>query len=263
MLGTLVAGRLAGWPTRRTPTPYERGHPDRDLAGGQGRLRARACSGTCCSCLVQLATALILYTGANTPFTGFPFLASFVAEDSFLPRQLTRRGHRLAFSNGIIVLTVLSLALLLGHRRPRRQRWSRSTRSACSPASPWPASGWPSTTATAPDGRAGGSKLAINALGRRRLGAGRADLRGHQVHRGRLAGRGDLPARRRRADPAQRRVPARGGGAGRAAPRLRAADAGRGTPCWSSSTRSTWRVAGPALRPRAARVRPRSARSIS
>ncbi|MDQ1718256.1 MAG: hypothetical protein QOE89_2209 [Pseudonocardiales bacterium] len=64
--------------------------------------------------LVQLATALILYTGANTPFTGFPFLASFIAEDSFLPRQLTRRGHRLAFSNGIIVLTVAAVALLLG-----------------------------------------------------------------------------------------------------------------------------------------------------
>ena len=63
--------------------------------------------------LVQLATALILYTGANTPFTGFPFLASFVAEDSFLPRQLTRRGHRLAFSNGIIVLTVSAIVLLL------------------------------------------------------------------------------------------------------------------------------------------------------
>ncbi|WP_374193003.1 APC family permease [Streptomyces sp. AV19] len=61
---------------------------------------------------VQLATALILYTGANTPFTGFPFLASFVAEDRFLPRQLTRRGHRLAFSNGIICLTIISLALL-------------------------------------------------------------------------------------------------------------------------------------------------------
>lgn len=63
--------------------------------------------------LVQAATALILFTGANTPFTGFPFLTSFVAGDSFLPRQLTRRGHRLAFSNGIIVLSVLAIALLL------------------------------------------------------------------------------------------------------------------------------------------------------
>ncbi len=64
--------------------------------------------------LVQIATALILITGANTPFTGFPFLASFIAEDSFLPRQMTRRGHRLAFSNGILVLTVAALVLLLG-----------------------------------------------------------------------------------------------------------------------------------------------------
>jgi amino acid transporter len=63
--------------------------------------------------LVQVATALILFTGANTPFTGFPFLANFVAEDSFLPRQLTRRGHRLAFSNGIIILTLLSMILLI------------------------------------------------------------------------------------------------------------------------------------------------------
>ncbi|HWD25387.1 MAG TPA: APC family permease, partial [Acidimicrobiales bacterium] len=64
------------------------------------------------ACL-QAATALILILAANTSYTGFPFLVSFVAEDSFLPRQLTVRGHRLVFSNGIIVLTVFSIALLL------------------------------------------------------------------------------------------------------------------------------------------------------
>jgi amino acid transporter len=63
--------------------------------------------------VVQFATVLILYTGANTSFNGFPFLASYVAEDSYLPRQLTRRGHRLSFSNGILVLTVVAVALLL------------------------------------------------------------------------------------------------------------------------------------------------------
>ena len=62
---------------------------------------------------LQAATAAILFTGGNTSFTGFPFLASFVAEDSFLPRWLTRRGHRLVFSNGIIVLAALSLTLML------------------------------------------------------------------------------------------------------------------------------------------------------
>ena len=61
---------------------------------------------------VQAATALILYTGGNTSFNGFPFLANFVAEDAFLPRWLTKRGHRLVFSNGIIVLAVLSCSLL-------------------------------------------------------------------------------------------------------------------------------------------------------
>jgi amino acid transporter len=63
--------------------------------------------------MVQLATLLILYTGGNTSFNGFPFLASFVAGDRFLPRQLTKRGHRLTFSNGIIVLAIVAIGLLL------------------------------------------------------------------------------------------------------------------------------------------------------
>jgi amino acid transporter len=63
--------------------------------------------------LVQAASAAVLFAGANTGFTGFPAMASFVAEDQFLPRPLTKRGHRLRFSNGIITLTVLAVALLL------------------------------------------------------------------------------------------------------------------------------------------------------
>jgi len=63
--------------------------------------------------LVQASSAAILFTGANTGFNGFPALASFVAEDRFLPRPLTKRGHRLVFSNGVITLTVLAVALLL------------------------------------------------------------------------------------------------------------------------------------------------------
>jgi hypothetical protein len=46
--------------------------------------------------ILQAGTAAILFTGGNTSFTGFPYLASFVAEDSYLPRWLTRRGQRLA-----------------------------------------------------------------------------------------------------------------------------------------------------------------------
>lgn len=79
---------------------------------------ARAVFGTgvvghVCFILVQASTAAILFTGANTSFNGFPALASFVAEDRFLPRQLMKRGHRLVFSNGIIALTALSVLLLL------------------------------------------------------------------------------------------------------------------------------------------------------
>ncbi len=66
--------------------------------------------------LVQFATLLILYTGGNTSFNGFPFLANYVASDKYLPRQLTKRGHRLAFSNGIIVLGIVSLSLIIVFR---------------------------------------------------------------------------------------------------------------------------------------------------
>ena len=63
--------------------------------------------------LVQLATMMILYTGGNTSFNGFPYLTNFVANDRFLPRQLTKRGHRLAFSNGIVMLGSMALVLVL------------------------------------------------------------------------------------------------------------------------------------------------------
>ena len=65
---------------------------------------------------LQITTYLILVLAANTSFTGFPYLASFAAEDSFLPRQFSRRGHRLAFSNGIIVLTILAEILIIATR---------------------------------------------------------------------------------------------------------------------------------------------------
>lgn len=63
--------------------------------------------------IVQFATVLILFTGGNTSFNGFPYLASYVAGDRFLPRQLTKRGHRLAFSNGIVVLGIIAVVLVI------------------------------------------------------------------------------------------------------------------------------------------------------
>jgi amino acid transporter len=108
ILGTLVAG--ISWLAHVTHAiPYVSGFPtvisqEADLVFGH--------SAHFMYFVVQATTALILYTGGNTSFNGFPFLTSFVAEDAFLPRWLTKRGHRLVFSNGIIVLTVLAVTLL-------------------------------------------------------------------------------------------------------------------------------------------------------
>ena len=60
---------------------------------------------------IQGVTMLILVLAANTSFADFPRLASFLARDRFIPRQFANRGDRLAFSNGIIILALLSIGL--------------------------------------------------------------------------------------------------------------------------------------------------------
>jgi amino acid transporter len=62
---------------------------------------------------LQGVTTLILVLAANTSFADFPRLAYFLARDRFIPRQFANRGDRLAFSNGIIILAVLSATLLV------------------------------------------------------------------------------------------------------------------------------------------------------
>ena len=63
--------------------------------------------------VVQYATAAILIIAANAAFAGFPQLASMLARDSFLPRQLGNIGDRLSYSNGIILLAVAAIALVV------------------------------------------------------------------------------------------------------------------------------------------------------
>jgi amino acid transporter len=65
---------------------------------------------------VQGATLVILILAANTSFADFPRLASFAAEDAFMPRQFMRRGHKLVFSNGILILAGAATALLIAFR---------------------------------------------------------------------------------------------------------------------------------------------------
>ena len=62
---------------------------------------------------VQVGTMLILVLAANTAYADFPRLASIVARDRFLPRQFMNQGDRLAFSNGIVILSVLAGLLLV------------------------------------------------------------------------------------------------------------------------------------------------------
>ncbi len=62
---------------------------------------------------ISASVAAILVLAANTAYADFPRLSSFVAEDDFLPHQLKDRGHRLVFSNGIMLLTTAAIALLV------------------------------------------------------------------------------------------------------------------------------------------------------
>jgi amino acid transporter len=62
---------------------------------------------------VQAATMLILVLAANTAFAGFPTLASIVARDRYMPRQFANLGDKLAFSNGIVALSLGAAALII------------------------------------------------------------------------------------------------------------------------------------------------------
>src|SRR5579859_1026445 len=63
--------------------------------------------------VVQVSAVLILVLAANTAFADFPRLASLLARDDYAPKQLTFRGERLAFSNGILTLGVFSALLII------------------------------------------------------------------------------------------------------------------------------------------------------
>ena len=206
ILGTLVAG--ISWLAHLThAAPYKLGFPtvisqEANLVFGS--------AGHFMFCVVQAATALILYTGGNTSFNGFPFLTSFVAEDSFLPRWLMKRGQRLVFSNGIIVLTVLSVTLIgvVGANvNALVPFYAIGVFTAFSMAGFGMAKYY--RTHQGPGWR---HKLVICFSVRgAHLDRG-GDLRGGEVHLGRLADPDHLPGRGDRADPAQPGVPHRGPG---------------------------------------------------
>jgi amino acid transporter len=63
--------------------------------------------------LLQGFTAAILILAANTAFNGFPVLASLLGRDHHLPHQLSHRGDRLVFSNGIVLLAIVASLLIV------------------------------------------------------------------------------------------------------------------------------------------------------
>jgi amino acid transporter len=76
----------------------------RTIFGGQGWLYL----------LVIIATTVILILAANTAFAGFPRLSAMLAQDGYMPRQMTYRGSRLVYSYGIVSLAgVASLLIIL------------------------------------------------------------------------------------------------------------------------------------------------------
>jgi amino acid transporter len=63
--------------------------------------------------VLQFSTALILFLAANTSFAGFPRLVSILAEDRYMPRQLTNLGDRLVYNNGIFILALFAMGVVL------------------------------------------------------------------------------------------------------------------------------------------------------
>ena len=111
LLGTLVLG-VSWFAHKIYAVPYESGTPT-VISQIAKAIMGDGVVGSVMFVMVQLATMLILFAGANTTYSAFPILVNFVATDGYLPRQLTKRGHRLAFSNGILLLSGGGIILVL------------------------------------------------------------------------------------------------------------------------------------------------------
>jgi hypothetical protein len=111
LLGTLVLG-VSWFAHKIHAVPYESGTPT-VISQIAKAIMGDGTVGQIMFVMVQLATMLILFAGANTTYSAFPLLVNFVAADGYLPRQLTKRGHRLAFSNGILLLAGGGIFLVL------------------------------------------------------------------------------------------------------------------------------------------------------
>ena len=110
ILGTLVLG-VSYFAHRIYAMPFESGTPT-VISQIAKTILGDGAIGSAFFILVQAATMLILFAGANTTYSAFPLLVNFVATDGYLPSWLTKRGHKLNFSNGIMLLTVSAMILV-------------------------------------------------------------------------------------------------------------------------------------------------------
>jgi amino acid transporter len=95
--------------------PFESGHPTL-VAQLTEHVLGGSFIGHALFVFVQVATLFILVLAANTAFNGFPILASFAAQDALMPRQLRKRGHRLVYSNGILLLAAGAVFLVIAFK---------------------------------------------------------------------------------------------------------------------------------------------------
>jgi amino acid transporter len=110
-LGTLILG--IAWLAKETQAiPYADGTPTVISLVAKAAL-GDSLIGDILFVLTQLGTMLILFAGANTCFSAFPNMVNLVANDGFLPRRLTQRGHKLVFSNGVFFIAGVASILVI------------------------------------------------------------------------------------------------------------------------------------------------------
>ncbi|MFI6759651.1 APC family permease [Micromonospora sp. NPDC050417] len=125
LLGVVAITMLVGiiWLARLTHLQFVEDPVRQIIAGPDGYVQKTVTtqlgetvfgSGSFLLYVVAGVTALILFLAANTAFNGFPVLGSILAQDRYLPRQLHTRGDRLAFSNGIVFLSIAAIVLIVG-----------------------------------------------------------------------------------------------------------------------------------------------------
>ena len=110
-LAALIAG--IAWLAKETQSvPYADGTPTVISLVAKASL-GEGIMGSSLFLITQIGTMLILFAGANTCYSAFPNMVNNVANDGFLPRRLTQRGHRLVFSNGVFFIAGGASLLIL------------------------------------------------------------------------------------------------------------------------------------------------------